>query len=90
MGFRNDFKKWVDDSEKAIENEETLHFDTKLGMSMIAWIVFLQIINYTVIVYSTFKDIKWKLHLRKLKKRSLETNKKHPVEEEATIEQQIS
>ena len=40
-GFRNSFRKWIDGSEKAVENEETLKFDERLGQSMITLIVLL-------------------------------------------------
>ena len=67
-GFRYDFKRWVVDYDQAIENEDTLNFDVKLGQSMIALIVLLQISNLIVILMSTIKDIKWKLHLKMLKR----------------------
>ena len=60
------------DIEDAIETEAALRFDDILGWSMISHIIFLQLINFVVILISTIKDIKRSLHLRKLKKQQEE------------------
>ena len=65
--FRNMFKSNAGDSE-AIETVVQLQFDDILGWSLIGHIMFLQIMNFLVILINTLLSVKKYLYLRKLKK----------------------
>ena len=66
--FRTFFKTDSSSTEESTETFASIAFDNVLGWSMIYSIVLLQVINVTVIVISTIKDVIWKIHICKLKK----------------------
>ena len=66
--FRNRYKADATDLLDPPENAAQLAFDDALGWSMIGHIVVLQAINIALLLTNTMWSVKWKLHIRRLKK----------------------